>query len=150
LVEKPMAIKTADCLMMMDAAKKADKQIFTVKQNRFNPPVAALKKAIDAGELGKIFSIQISCFWNRPAAYYQNSWHGTSDLDGGILYTQFSHFIDLLCWLFGSAKVVSAVSKNLLHRGVSEIDDEGTNAMMSDYIREQEKLVWMYSSYLNK
>ena len=30
------------------------------------------------------------------------------------------------------------------------INDEGTNAMMSDYIREQEKLVWMYSAYLNK
>ncbi len=32
----------------------------------------------------------------------------------------------------------------------AEIDDEGTNAQMSDNIREQEKLVWMYSSFLNK
>lgn len=31
-----------------------------------------------------------------------------------------------------------------------DINDEGTNAQMSDYIREQEKLVWMYSAYLNK
>jgi starvation-inducible DNA-binding protein len=31
-----------------------------------------------------------------------------------------------------------------------EIDDEGTNALMSDYIREQEKLVWMYSAFLDK
>jgi starvation-inducible DNA-binding protein len=30
-----------------------------------------------------------------------------------------------------------------------EANDEGTNALMSDYIREQEKLVWMYSAYLN-
>jgi starvation-inducible DNA-binding protein len=32
----------------------------------------------------------------------------------------------------------------------ADAGDEGTNALMSDYIREQEKLVWMYSSYLNK
>lgn len=51
---------------------------------------------------------------------------------------------------------ILAAFKNLLTKqrhilDVSgEINDEGTNAQMSDYIREQEKLVWMYSAYLNK
>lgn len=31
-----------------------------------------------------------------------------------------------------------------------ESNDEGTNALMSDYIREQEKLIWMYSAYLDE
>lgn len=30
----------------------------------------------------------------------------------------------------------------------ADTDDEGTNALMSDYIREQEKIVWMYSAYI--
>jgi len=101
---------------MMLAADKSGKQIFTVKQNRFNPPVAVVKKAIEEGRMGKIFSFQLTCFWNRPAAYYQNSWHGTA-LDGGVLYTQFSHFIDLLFWLFGDVKDVKAISKTLRIKG---------------------------------
>ncbi len=129
LVEKPMAIKTADCLLMMEAATRADKRIFTVKQNRFNPPVVALKKEIDAGALGKIFSIQISCFWNRPAAYYKHSWHGSADLDGGILFTQFSHFIDLLYWLFGDVKSVQAIAENFSHQGMISNEDCGAVLM---------------------
>ena len=96
LCEKPMAISVHDCGEMIKAAEKANKRLFAIKQNRFNPPVVAIKNAIEDGKLGKIYSVQLSCFWNRNADYYQNSWKGTKDLDGGTLYTQFSHFIDLL------------------------------------------------------
>jgi predicted dehydrogenase len=99
LCEKPMAINVYDCGEMIKAAEKANKRLFLIKQNRFNPPVAAVKQAIDEGKLGKIFSVQLSCFWNRNDDYYNNSWKGTIDLDGGTLYTQFSHFIDLLYWM---------------------------------------------------
>jgi len=120
-----MAIAVADCKAMMEVAKQTGKTIFTVVQNRFNPPVAALKAALDAGKLGKIQSIQINCFWNRPAAYYQDSWHGTSDLDGGILFTQFSHFVDLLYWLFGPVKTVQALANNFQHQGMIAGEDAG-------------------------
>ena len=55
--------------------------------------------------MGNIFSMQLNCFWNRDAAYYKDSWKGTKAMDGGTLYTQFSHFIDLLYWFFGDVKI---------------------------------------------
>jgi predicted dehydrogenase len=124
LVEKPMAITTSDCNAMMQVAATVGKQIFTVKQNRFNPPIAALKNAIDQKKMGKLYSFQLSCFWNRPADYYLNSWHGTH-LDGGVLYTQFSHFIDLIYWLFGDVKSVKAITKNFAHQEQMEGEDTG-------------------------
>ena len=90
-----MAITTVDCGRMIFEAEKANKRIFVIKQNRFNPPVAAVKKIIDEGRMGKIYTIQLNCFWNRNEDYYHNSWKGTNKLDGGTLFTQYSHFIDL-------------------------------------------------------
>ncbi len=124
LVEKPMAISTADCNAMMLTSLKTGRQIFTVKQNRFNPPVAALKEAIEKKQLGKLYSFELSCFWNRPADYYINSWHGGA-LDGGVLYTQFSHFIDLIYWLFGDVKTVTAITKNFTHQNLIDGEDSG-------------------------
>ena len=96
LCEKPMAIRASDCGIMIQAAEKANRRLFIIKQNRYNPPVVAVKQAVDEGRLGKIYSLQLNCFWNRNENYYKNSWKGTQDLDGGTLFTQFSHFIDLL------------------------------------------------------
>ncbi len=125
LCEKPMALSVQDCGDMINAAEKANKRLFIVKQNRFNPPVAAVKKIIDEGRLGKIYSVQLNCFWNRNNEYYQNSWKGTKALDGGTLFTQFSHFIDLLYWIVGDVKEVHAFSGNYHHEGIIEFEDTG-------------------------
>ncbi len=125
LCEKPMAISSKDCMEMIDAANKASKTLFIVKQNRFNPPVVAVKKILDEKRLGKIYSLQLNCFWNRDAAYYKNSWKGTLSLDGGILFTQFSHFIDLLYWMIGDIKNVKAIRKNFAHKSIIEFEDTG-------------------------
>lgn len=125
LCEKPMALTVQDCGEMIKEAEKANKRLFIVKQNRFNPPVEAVKKAIDEGRFGKLFSVQLSCFWNRNNAYYENSWKGTKNLDGGTLYTQFSHFIDLLYWMVGDVRKVSAITANSNHEGIIEFDDNG-------------------------
>jgi UDP-N-acetyl-2-amino-2-deoxyglucuronate dehydrogenase len=124
LCEKPMALTVADCSKMINAAEKAGKQLFIVKQNRFNPPVAAVKKLIDEGRLGRIFSVQLSCFWHRNTAYYDGSWKGTKDMDGGTLFTQFSHFIDLLYWMVGDIKEVRGYAGNFAHEGI-EFEDTG-------------------------
>jgi len=102
-----------------------NKRLFAIKQNRFNPPVVAVKKLIEEGKLGKIFSLQLNCFWNRNSDYYHNSWKGTLKLDGGTLYTQFSHFIDLLYWLVGDIKEVNAFMANYAHQGIIEFEDTG-------------------------
>ena len=99
LCEKPLALSVEDCGKMISAAESANKRLFAIKQNRYNPPVAAVKKAIDDGKLGKIYSVQLSCFWNRNNDYYFNSWKGTKNMDGGTLFTQFSHFVDVLYWM---------------------------------------------------
>ncbi len=129
LCEKPMAISVYDCGEMIKTAEKNNKRLFAIKQNRFNPPVAAVKKAIDEGIMGKIYSVQLSCFWNRNFDYYENSWKGTKALDGGTLYTQFSHFIDLLYWIVGDVKQVHAFMGNYAHEGVIEFEDTGAVVM---------------------
>ncbi|MBK8984207.1 MAG: Gfo/Idh/MocA family oxidoreductase [Ignavibacteria bacterium] len=125
LCEKPMAINIYDCGEMIKQADKSNKRLFLVKQNRFNPPVRELKKIIDEGKIGKIFSIQLNCFWNRNAAYYKDSWRGTLKLDGGTLFTQFSHFIDLLYWMFGDIKEANAITRNYGHKDLIEFEDTG-------------------------
>lgn len=125
LCEKPMAINVSDCGEMIKVAEQMNKRLFAIKQNRFNPPVEAVKKIIDEGKLGKIFSVQLTCFWNRNADYYHNSWKGTKDLDGGTLYTQFSHFVDLLYWMIGDIKDVEAYTANYTHQDIIEFEDTG-------------------------
>lgn len=125
LCEKPMALNTRDCEQMIKAADKAGRRLFIIKQNRYNPPVVAVKKALEEGRLGKIYSLQLNCFWNRGAAYYANSWKGTLKLDGGTLFTQFSHFIDLLYWMLGDIVEVQSMMHNYAHSGAIEFEDTG-------------------------
>ncbi len=127
LVEKPMATSTQDALRMVATAKENDRHLYIVKQNRYNPPVQAVKQLIDEQKLGKINMVTLNCFWNRNDAYYTNSdWKGTKALDGGVLYTQFSHFIDILYYLFGEIENVTGRMMNLGHEELTEIEDSGT------------------------
>ncbi|MBN2349842.1 MAG: Gfo/Idh/MocA family oxidoreductase [Bacteroidales bacterium] len=126
LCEKPMAIDVNDCGLMIQAAEKTNKRLFIVKQNRFNPPVRKVKTMVEEGKLGKIYSVQLNCFWNRNEDYYKDSdWKGTKKLDGGTLFTQFSHFIDLLYWMFGDIQDIQAYTKNSAHKEIIEFDDNG-------------------------
>lgn len=129
LCEKPMAISAYDCGEMIKAAEKTNKRLFVIKQNRYNPPVAAVKKLIDDNKLGKISNIQLSCFWNRNENYYSNSWKGTMQLDGGTLFTQFSHFVDLLYYMIGDVKEVKAYGGNFQHQNIIEFEDTGVVIM---------------------
>ncbi len=125
--EKPMAMSSLQCREMIEAAKQNDRQLFVVKQNRYNPPVKAVKELIETGKLGQVFQVAINCFWNRNANYYLNStWRGKKDLDGGCLFTQCSHFVDILYYLVGDAKAVSGMIHNFNHQDLAEFEDAGT------------------------
>jgi predicted dehydrogenase len=124
LCEKPLAIHVTDAQQMIEAALFNQKKLFVVKQNRYNPPIVALKSLLNDKKLGKINSFQINCFWNRPSDYYISSWKGKKQLDGGTLFTQFSHFIDLLYWLLGEVKSVKAIISNFQHAEI-DIEDAG-------------------------
>jgi len=126
LCEKPMAISVVDCKRMMIEADKSGRDLFIVKQNRFNPPVAALKQIIDDGKLGKILNVELNCFWNRNDEYYRRSdWKGKKAIDGGTLFTQFSHFIDLLYWLIGDFTSLEGIGRNFIHNKLVEFEDTG-------------------------
>jgi predicted dehydrogenase len=125
ICEKPMALTKIDCHRMIEAAKASHAKLFIVKQNRFNPPVVLLKKLLHAGKLGEIYSIQLNCFWNRNEQYFISNWRGKIKSDGGTLFTQFSHFVDLLAWLFGEVTDVNGFSENFSHKNLIEFEDSG-------------------------
>lgn len=126
LCEKPMAISVADGLSMITAADETEKKLFVVKSSRYNPAIISLKNALENNALGRICSFQLNCFWNRPPAYYENSWKGSADLDGGTLFTQFSHYLDVLCWMLGDCKNVSGLRKNFSHGESIAFEDTGS------------------------
>lgn len=129
LCEKPLCISLSDGAGMMAVAKASGKKLFVVKSTRYNPALVALKQIVDSGQLGKLYSFQLNCFWNRPAEYYKDSWKGSRDLDGGTLYTQFSHYIDALLWLLGDMKDVSGFRSNMAHRDTIAFEDSGAVAL---------------------
>jgi len=126
LIEKPMTLNFKHANHLVDQAKKNNKLVFCVMQNRFSPTIIWLKKIIDQKKLGEIFSVHVNCFWNRNKNYYKTSdWHGKLDLDGGPLFTQFSHFIDILYWLFGGFSNINAEFIKFRESDYIEFEDSG-------------------------
>lgn len=124
--EKPMALSTADCKAIIQKAKEVSKQVFCVMQNRYSPPSAWLKDVVSNNVIGNIFMVQLNCYWNRDERYYKaDSWKGKQNTDGGTLFTQFSHFIDVMFWLFGDIKDIQAKFNDFTHAKLTEFEDSG-------------------------
>jgi predicted dehydrogenase len=128
LCEKPMCITSAAAWQLIETEKFCRRKLFVVKSTRYNPLVQQLKSLIDSGDLGKIYSFQLNCFWNRPVAYYTD-WRGKLFPDGGTLYTQFSHYIDAMLWLFGDVKDIKGFATNAAHGNAIEFEDTGVVAL---------------------
>lgn len=129
LVEKPMALTTKDCEEMIKASLINNKQLFVVKQNRYNPPIVALKQLIQDKKLGQVYYVLVNCFWNRNKEYYLRSdWKGKKQEDGGTLYTQFSHFVDIFYYLFGDVDLssINGITANVNHQELIEFEDTGS------------------------
>jgi UDP-N-acetyl-2-amino-2-deoxyglucuronate dehydrogenase len=124
--EKPMAITKADCEKIIYKALQVSRTVFGVMQNRYSPPSAWLKDVAEKKLLGDIFLVQLNCFWNRDERYYNGkSWKGSSDLDGGTLFTQFSHFIDIMYWVFGDITDINGVFADFNHQQNTSFEDSG-------------------------
>ncbi|MCU0428424.1 MAG: Gfo/Idh/MocA family oxidoreductase [Cytophagaceae bacterium] len=124
--EKPMGLTKASCEELIYKALQVSRQVFCVMQNRYSPPSEWLKSIVSSGKLGKIYLVQINCYWNRDHRYYKpGNWHGNKQLDGGTLFTQFSHFIDIMYWLFGDIQNIKARMFDFNHKGVTEFEDSG-------------------------
>lgn len=124
--EKPLALTKADCEAIIFKAMQMSKQVFCVMQNRYSPPSVWIREVIDKKLMGDIFMVQINCYWNRDSRYYkQGGWKGTKDLDGGTLFTQFSHFIDIMYWLFGDITNIQARLRDFAHQNLTDFEDSG-------------------------
>lgn len=126
VIEKPMALQVQDAERVLQASLKFQKEVFCVMQNRYSPPSVWIKQMIDSGRLGKIYLVQLNCFWNRDERYYKpGGWHGNGYLDGGTLFTQFSHFIDIMYWLFGDIQHIQARFADFNHQQLTDFEDSG-------------------------
>ena len=125
LVEKPMSLTVSDAISMIVEANKNGRRLMVVKQNRYNIPVKITRDALTSGWLGKIFMVQCNVLWNRYGNYYTESpWRGKKETEGGALYTQVSHFIDLMIWWFGDVLDARSVTACMDHQ--IETEDCGT------------------------
>jgi predicted dehydrogenase len=126
VIEKPMALTVADAEKVIFAGLKHHRQIFCVMQNRYSPPSVWIKEMVESGRLGRIYLVQLNCYWNRDERYYKpGGWHGTTDMDGGVLFTQFSHFVDIMYWLFGDVTDIQARFADFNHAGMTDFEDSG-------------------------
>lgn len=124
--EKPMALTKAGCEEVIFKALQMSKQVFCVMQNRYSPPSVWIKQVIEENRLGKIFMVQVNCYWNRDNRYYKpDVWKGDAELDGGTLFTQFSHFIDIMYWLFGDIKDIRGNFQDFNHTELTDFEDSG-------------------------
>ena len=126
VIEKPMALTLADAEKVVYTSLKYRKQVFCVMQNRYSPPSVWIKEMVESGRLGKICMVQLNCYWNRDDRYYKpGGWHGDAQLDGGTLFTQFSHFIDIMYWLFGDICNIQARFADFNHQHSTAFEDSG-------------------------
>lgn len=126
VIEKPMALHKQDAEKVIFKALQVNRHVFAVMQNRYSPPSVWIKELIEDHLLGKIYMVQVNCYWNRDDRYYKKgSWHGKADLDGGTLFTQFSHFIDIMYWLFGDIEDIQARFADFNHEKSTDFEDSG-------------------------
>lgn len=103
LIEKPFALSIEDADRIIALAKEKNKKVCVSHQNRFNPPIQKLRRAIEEGRFGRIINGTARILWTRDNNYYKQApWRGTKELDGGTLMNQCIHNIDLLQWMMGS------------------------------------------------
>ena len=124
--EKPLGLSKSECEQVIYKALQESRNVFCVMQNRYSPPAVWLKDCLNRNLLGKIYMVQINCFWNRDERYYLgHAWKGKKNLDGGTLFTQFSHFVDILYWMFGDLKNIESKTFNFNHKELTEFEDSG-------------------------
>jgi UDP-N-acetyl-2-amino-2-deoxyglucuronate dehydrogenase len=126
VVEKPMALHKSDGERLIHAGLAKGVNIFCVMQNRYSPPAKWLKEIVDSGRLGDTYMVQLNCYWNRDDRYYKKGgWKGTADMDGGTLFTQFSHFVDIMYWVFGDIVDIQGTFADFCHKDSTDFEDSG-------------------------
>jgi predicted dehydrogenase len=124
LVEKPLASTLGDCDAMISAARAGGATLGVVCQRRFYPPCERIRRALDAGRLGRpVLGTAVIFGWRDEAYYRSDPWRGTwKGEGGGVLVNQAPHQLDLLLWYLGQVSEVFGYWGNLNHPYI-EVDD---------------------------
>lgn len=121
ITEKPMATRLEEADALVRACDEAGVRLLVVKQNRLNPAVQLLKRAVVGGRFGRIYLANTTVRWQRPQSYYDMApWRGTWEFDGGAFLNQASHYVDMIQWLVGPVETVFAKTATLARRIESE------------------------------
>ncbi len=118
--EKPISLTVREAYELFSRVDKAGKTLLPVYQNRYNPLIMMVKELIDNQKFGKVYQFICNILWNRNDAYFDIDWHGTRSLDGGVLFTQASHYVDMVHYFFG--ELVSGKGQGGLLRGLEVYD----------------------------
>ena len=130
LTEKPCSVSADEVESLRKAQKESGKQVGVCFQNRYNNCVIHAKKIINSGSLGKILSARAFVTWSRGEDYYSDDWHGTLDKEcGGVLINQSIHTLDLIEYLCGKCKSVTAHVSNDHLKGIIEVEDNASVLM---------------------
>lgn len=123
IVEKPPTMFPKEFIKLVNIAKKNNLLFVPIFQNRFNSTVSKLKEIINDKKLGKIVSVSVNLLWCRHQSYYEDGWHGTWSMDGGVINQQAIHHVDALNWIFGPVKQVASMNANRINK----LEAEDTN-----------------------
>lgn len=124
IVEKPLEITLKRCDRIIAACREAGVVLSTIFPSRFHDGSIELKRAIDRGRFGRLTLGDAYVKWYRSQAYYDSgAWRGTWELDGGgALMNQAIHSVDLLGWLMGPVRRISAHAGTLAHQRIAVED----------------------------
>ncbi|MFE5335145.1 Gfo/Idh/MocA family protein [Isoptericola sp. NPDC056573] len=125
VVEKPLDVAIEPARRLRDAAAaRPDQVVAVISQHRHDESALGVRRALDAGRLGRVTSAVANVDWYRTQEYYDSgAWRGTWALDGGgALMNQGVHTLDLLLWYLGEPVEVVAYTARLGHERI-EVED---------------------------
>lgn len=130
IVEKPVSFIPEEVLELQEIAEKNNLQYSVIHQNRFNPSIVALKKAMDSNRFKRLILSSISLKWSRFQEYYEDGWHGTWKMDGGVVSQQAIHHIDALQWICGPIRRLVSKQNN----AINVLEAEDTSIVLLEFL----------------
>ena len=133
ICEKPLDITLDKIDLMNSAADQNGVRLAGIFQNRYRGEMTALRKASEEKRFGTLaFAGCYTPWWRTDAYYASGGWRGTWALDGGgAIMNQSVHGVDLLQWIAGDVKTVSAHASTRVHPQI-EVEDTLACALTFD------------------
>ena len=101
LIEKPFVLSVKDAKKLISIKKRNNIKCWVAFQNRHNLAITQAEKIIKSQKFGKPFFVDAALYWHRSKSYYSKSWRGKYKSDGGVLFNQSIHLLDIIVYFFG-------------------------------------------------